>query len=465
MIIYFLKAITLSAIFLSVYLLLLQKERMYQFNRFFLLVSLILSLIIPAIILTFENHSQIRESIIVYSNVLNHQTNLTKLDPTLLPFDYLNIFLLSVYFLITTLLIYRFFQNLKHAFALITSSKVVSYQNAKLVLTEDNFIPCSFLNYIFINKTIYENGKIENEILTHELSHVKQRHTYDILFIQIFQTLFWFNPFLILYKKSIQLNHEFLADEKVINTYLNIKSYQNLLLSKINLSSSKFTLSSQFNYSITKKRLIMMTKTKSFGRSLTKQFAVIPLLALSVFIFSKTNYAQENLTIKEAKKVESTQDGVPQDLIHEYDKIAKKTIKSNGNPDVSKLTDSEVKRLETIYLKMSKKQQSEQNLIFIKSPKPLPRLSPTEKQLNDWNDSKMYGVWIDNKRVDNSILEKYKSVDFAQTFISKLSKNAKNYGKHYYQIDLMTVKEYEGYLDRRSQNKEKYFMAIRSFIK
>ena len=465
MIIYFLKAITLSAIFLSVYLLLLQKERMYQFNRFFLLVSLILSLIIPAIILTFENTSQIKESIIVYSNVINHQTNLTKLDPTLLPFDYLNIFLLSVYFLITTLLIYRFFQNLKHAFALITRSKVVSYQNAKLVLTEDNFIPCSFLNYIFINKTNYENGKIENEILTHELSHVIQRHTYDILFIQLFQTIFWFNPLLILYKKSIQLNHEFLADETVINTHSNIKSYQNLLLSKINLSFSKFILSSQFNYSITKKRLIMMTKTKSFGRSLTKQFAVIPLLALSVFIFSKTNYAQENLTIKEANKVESTQDGVQQNQIDEYDKIIEKVNKPNGEPDVTKLTDSEVKRLETIYLKMSKRLQEKQTVIFMKSVGALPRVSPTEKQLNDWKDAKMYGVWIDNERVNNSTLENYKNIDFAQTFISKLSKNAKNYGKHYYQIDLMTVKEYEGYLDKRSQNKEKYFMAIISYTK
>jgi len=130
-----------------------------------------------------------------------------------------------------------------------------------LILVEEKILPHTFLNYIFINKNDYENRKIEGELFTHELTHVRQKHTLDVLFIEILKTIFWFNPLLIFYKKAIQLNHEFLADEKVVTSYKNVPFYQSLLLEKASWNSN-FYLASNLNFLVTKKRLIMMTKPR-----------------------------------------------------------------------------------------------------------------------------------------------------------------------------------------------------------
>jgi beta-lactamase regulating signal transducer with metallopeptidase domain len=73
------------------------------------------------------------------------------------------------------------------------------------------------LNTIFINQDDYHNRKIE-ELYTHELIHVTKKHSIDILIIETLKVLFWFNPIFIFYKRAIQLNHEFLADEKVVKS-------------------------------------------------------------------------------------------------------------------------------------------------------------------------------------------------------------------------------------------------------
>ncbi|WP_141384658.1 M56 family metallopeptidase, partial [Flavobacterium flevense] len=135
----------------------------------------------------------------------------------------------------------------------------------------------------------------------HELIHVNQKHTLDILFIEILKVIFWFNPIFIFYKKAIQLNHEFLADEKVVKSHNNVPFYQNLLLSKANVNPTYY-LASNLNYSVTKKRLIMMTKNTSTTRALLKKGILIPLLTALVFSLCTKVVAQETPQ-KEGKNV------------------------------------------------------------------------------------------------------------------------------------------------------------------
>ncbi len=163
------------------------------------------------------------------------------------------------------------------------SNTPIDYKNAKLILLTEKTLPHTFLNTIFINETEYNNRKIEAELYTHELTHVTQKHTLDILFIEILKTIFWFNPIFIFYKKAIQLNHEFLADEKVVTSYNNVPFYQSLLLSKAN-ENQTFYLASNLNYLITKKRLIMMTKTTSKTKSLLKKAMLIPIVTALLFL-------------------------------------------------------------------------------------------------------------------------------------------------------------------------------------
>jgi hypothetical protein len=133
---------------------------------------------------------------------------------------------------ITTVLLSRFIVHLIKIQQKTKRNPKQNFHNSTLVLLEENVLPHTFLHYIFINKSEFEKSAIEAELYTHELTHVRQKHTLDILFIEILKTIFWFNPILIVYKKAIQLNHEFLADEKVVKSYNNVPFYQKLLLEK-----------------------------------------------------------------------------------------------------------------------------------------------------------------------------------------------------------------------------------------
>jgi hypothetical protein len=89
---------------------------------------------------------------------------------------------------------------------------------------------------------------------------------------------------------------------------------------------------------------------------------------------------------------------------------------------------------------------------------PLAKKSPTQAQLDKWKDAKMYGVWLDRKRINNSELIKYKPSDFGWYNVSKLEKNAINYGKHYYQVSLYSQKYYD---EEINKGKERPVMSIR----
>ena len=69
-----------------------------------------------------------------------------------------------------------------------------------------------------------------SELIAHEKAHLDQKHTLDVLFVEILQIVFWFNPLLLFYKRAIKLNHEFLADQAVNAQFQSVKNYQNLLL-------------------------------------------------------------------------------------------------------------------------------------------------------------------------------------------------------------------------------------------
>ena len=170
----------------------------------------------------------------------------------------------------------------------------VKLQNATLILVDDAITPHTFWNYIFINKKEYNSQKIEEELFTHELTHATQKHTFDVLLIEVLKIVFWFNPIFYFLKKSIQLNHEFLADTKVVSNHKNIPEYQYLLLNKT-AWNNEYYLASNLNYLLTKKRLVMMTKQSSQTKILLKKLAVIPLLVGFIFLFAERVEAQEEI--------------------------------------------------------------------------------------------------------------------------------------------------------------------------
>lgn len=136
----------------------------------------------------------------------------------------------------------------------------------------------------------------------------------DVLLIEILKTIFWFNPLLILYKRAIQLNHEFLADERVIRSHENILTYQKLLLSKSIQPSNFYLTSNLTSFLKTKKRFIMMTKTTSIKMQLIKKLIVAPLFFAILIFGSSMTFAQEVPTQEKPIK----EDDVDPKLYQEY---------------------------------------------------------------------------------------------------------------------------------------------------
>lgn len=459
---YIIKIVLCSALFAFLYKVLLEKERMHKFNRVYLLTSLVFSLLVP--FLTFHQYVQplpafehiITETVVIPANESTHQTIIS--DST----NYQLLAILIIYVTITTVLFFRFAINLRSVLQRAWTNTTIPYNNYKLILINQNITPHSFFGYIFISKEDYQNGAIQNEILFHELAHVQQKHSLDILFFEIIQIFFWFNPVLLVYRRALLLNHEFLADEKVIDTYNDVRTYQLLLLEKASKQTSSF-ITSQFNYSLTKKRLIMMTKEKSFGNALCRQIAIIPVLGISLFFFTTKTIAQNKTIVEKPKQteVQSTKEGITDEQLLEYERIVNNTKNERGILKFSKLSEADKLRLETLYILMSKEQQAKQTLIFKPVPPPLPKSTPTKDQFESWKNANMYGVWIDGKRISNTQLNNYNNTDFDQLSVSKLEKNAVNYGKHYYQVDLMTTAYYADYYKRQTESKRKYYMTIR----
>jgi len=280
MLIYLLKMITCSAAFYGLYALLFRNEKMLVFNRFYLLTALILSCVIPFITFT----------VYLSSYIVNGVAQPVKEQHDWV--DYAMIILAAISILVSFIFLVRFTKNLLR-FKKIASGnhKRIAFKGVRIVLLQEPVVPHSFLNTIFLNSDEYQAQHIEKEILEHELAHIRQKHSWDILFVELLQIFYWFNPFIYLYKRSIKINHELLADAAVVKKLDNRRGYQHILLQRAGAQPTP-ALASSFHFFITKKRIIMLQKKTNPVIAGLKAMLSLPLLALLVFVFSERVYAQ-----------------------------------------------------------------------------------------------------------------------------------------------------------------------------
>lgn len=185
----------------------------------------------------------------------------------------------------------------------------------------------------------------------HEQVHAKQKHALDILFIELLQIAFWFNPLLYLIKKDIKLNHEFLADQAVINKGTNTKHYQQLLLA-FSSNTSHNQLANAINYSLIKKRFTVMKTKTSKTIIWFRSLIILPLLAILIYSFSIKHYVEYDNYSNE----KIIQEKATQKQVDEYNTLAKKYNTQPEDKRIIKLKD--VKRLEYLYGLMSGKQKA-----------------------------------------------------------------------------------------------------------
>ncbi|MCH7399316.1 M56 family metallopeptidase [Belliella sp. DSM 107340] len=460
MILYFIKVALLMTVLLIIYKVFLSKINTFKFNRFYLLLSLMLSLVAPLIVLPdffpqFQNVSHQFERILEFdekeslpnmtekasdpsNTVLPVESDLNFIEKSEsknpLPFKKSTL-IFVLYLTGITFFTFVFITKILGFSKLIRSYQQENQGNFKFVLLDEDTLPFIFLNYFFINKEIYQNNQLEKEILEHELTHIRQKHSLDILFVEILKIFLWFNPVVWFYKNVIQLNHEYLADQAVNEAFESRTDYQLLLISKITQKSESFALSSSVNYSITKKRLQMMAeKTHNSKSILLKGYAIAcSFLALAAFSSSVQGF-QVNPIATFSQSIEKYEEVISNALEKDdrYSLVLKNldivslrdTYNSLSEEDKEKVSEFPFLE-ESTFPKLKELQENSDKIkVTFKFSKPPAKKTIREDVWENWKKGSDIKIEIDDELVEVS-LEDYSKEDFAlyQVVENKLNSN------------------------------------------
>jgi len=194
--------------------------------------------------------------------------------------------LLTVYAIGVVLLAFRMLFGLLRIMAIWTKSEKVKKGEYTLVISDTDQLPFSFFKNVFISKSFLKKEYIQ-EVLEHELAHIKHRHTYDVFIVQLLSIIFWWNPLIYIFKKALKETHEYLADAYACLDS-DIKNYGLILLGQSS-SGIELALTNQFFNSLLKKRINMLNRKKSAGYKMSKYLLAIPLLCFMVILFSASS--------------------------------------------------------------------------------------------------------------------------------------------------------------------------------
>ncbi len=284
-------AITL-AIFYLFYESFLKKETFFKLNRAYLLCSLLFAVIIPFLDFRLNGFSGFfrNANIDKISGIRQGYNELNaviiyaysgKLTWTIIK-EYI-----SIIYLLGVLISSVFFVfGLGKIIFMIWRSKPVRFGKYRIIKTTDTIVPFSLFKWIIINPEKFSSDDME-QIIAHEKMHAFQLHSFDLIFIEVLVILFWFNPFIYWYRKSIREVHEYLADQAVVENGCDRIDYQQLLFSQV--SGNRFVgLTSRFSYSLSKNRLKMLTMMKSKNTSKIKIALAIPFAIVAIFFFANS---------------------------------------------------------------------------------------------------------------------------------------------------------------------------------
>jgi hypothetical protein len=217
--------------------------------------------------------------------IFSEATSETIMANTINSFDYYRLFV-WIYFTITGLLLLRGVISLVTTFRIIKEGSVKNNKFPKVIISDLQHPPFSFFPYVVIPVKDYKSGNYL-DILEHESTHVKQGHTFDLLLSELFIAFQWFNPFVWLIRRSIVLNHEYLADHVSLSNN-NVKEYQFKLLN-FQAGLKNISIAHNFN-SLIKNRIIMINKKPTRRFATLKNILILPVVAIVAYAFVTPEY-------------------------------------------------------------------------------------------------------------------------------------------------------------------------------
>lgn len=277
-------------VFYSFYHFTMKNLTHFTFNRSYLLSALILSLIIPFVhhFLNLSFLSNMNYGLVSINNFglipfgNNEMMGVEFSHESYSSFSTEKIVLL-IYLAGCLFMLYRFIVDIFSVIKLIRSSEIIKKDNWNLIFLQNSIPSFSFFKYIFIQKNDLRRSEGDvDQILRHELIHVNYKHSYDIIFIELLTIIFWFNPFMYLYKRSIKQMHEFHADSEASGFY-GTKNYAMLLVSMA-ASQQTFSLVSDFSKKQLKQRIMMLNTLKSKKMTKLRYLFFIPLFGLITIV-------------------------------------------------------------------------------------------------------------------------------------------------------------------------------------
>ncbi|WP_445736265.1 M56 family metallopeptidase [Mariniflexile sp.] len=289
---YIIQVIAFQLVFLLIYDTVLKKETFFNWNRGYLMVSAFISVVVHFV--KVEKFKEVipQQFIINLPEVVIGNT--IPSEPTNLQLESFVVesktfwtweTMLYVGMAIATLLLV--FKMAKIIYMLSQNPKS-KLGNLFIIKLQNSNAAFSFFNYVFLGERLEKNEK--EAILKHEFIHVKEKHSLDLLFFEVLRILFWFNPLIYMYQNRIITLHEFIADAKAIENDDKASYYQNLLTQVFETKNISL-INPFFKQSLIKKRIVMLSKSKSKQVNLLKYALLIPMV-FGMLVYS-SSYGQE----------------------------------------------------------------------------------------------------------------------------------------------------------------------------
>ncbi len=281
MLTYLLQTIACSGVLYGYYHFFLRNERFHQYNRFYLLFSVALSLLLPLIKIPVQVNSMNNANPVYALVNIGESVSVQARQGS----DY-HFLLYGVYILMAALLFGKLIAAVCNIFRIRKQATGRKINDISFFETDHPDSPFSFFKWLFWNKNIQTDSPEGDHIFLHEVYHIRNKHSWDLLFIEITICVFWFNPFFYFYRKEIKTIQEFLADQHATDGGDKVSYAELLLLRAIGIPNQK--LINPFFHNQLKRRIAMLTTSKKPAYQWLRKLLVLPIVALSVALFAFT---------------------------------------------------------------------------------------------------------------------------------------------------------------------------------
>ena len=342
---YLLKVTICSGILCGYYYIALRDKVFHRWNRFYLLASVVLALAVPVMkINIFKNNAEENGTVIKMLQTINSG------DEIIIEYSRHNGLQLNsdniisaAYLLITIVFLTVFFLALYKISRLRRKYPEVKMKGINFISTDAKGTPFSFFKSVFWNNAIDLHSRQGQQIFNHEIAHVKEKHSYDKVFMNVVLIFFWMNPFFWLMRKEIGMIHEFIADKESLEDD-DVNAFAEMILQTV-YPGQNYSITNNFFHSPLKRRLLMFTKNKNPRVSYLSRLLVLPLAAIVFFAFtlkmknpSRITYTGKALTVVIDAGHGGRDNGAMQNNINEKDldlAIAKQIKELNSNKNLN----------------------------------------------------------------------------------------------------------------------------------